>query len=59
MMMKEDEKALPVSTTTEKKARSGRKAFVTPAHEARGDLKIHFCSGINLWDGTGGTLQCN
>ena len=37
----------------------GRKAFVTPTIEPRGALAIHFCSGINLWDGTGGTIQCN
>lgn len=35
-----------------------RKPFVAPAYQPKGNLTIHFCSGINLWDGPG-TIQCN
>jgi len=34
-------------------------AFKPLVVSPKGTLAIHFCSGINLWDGTGGTLQCN
>jgi len=56
-MIQEAQKA-PTASAAQPAEPAGRKTFVAPMHKAHGDLQIHFCSGINLWDGTGGTLQC-
>jgi len=58
-MMNQEDKKAPGAPTVTIREQAHRKAFITPVVEPRGDLQIHFCSGINLWDGTGGTIQCN